>query len=187
MGLFSAEPTKEVAEKVLKEFSDVEGLKEVVDGILTLQSSEVYEKLLFLSFDDLMDSEVEIDRGVDKFSLLETLAIENLSKFPLSVPFAPLICIKDFLVVYSFIAGIYHVNIGRKLNLEDRKNIFYGSMATRILLMLEDFDSTRETPKLTSEFFKKLGKVKWQDKKAKKLLSAISDFYFILAFNEWGG
>jgi len=180
-----ARPTEEVAEIVLDEFNDVKGVKEVVDGILALQENEIYEKLVSLSFDDLMDPDVEIDRDEDKFSLLEKLALENLSKFPLSIPLAPLIGIKYFLVIYSFIAGIYHVTLGRKLNLEDRKNIFHSHMATRILLMLENFDSNQKTPEPTKEFFKRLGKVKWQDKKAKKLFNHIHELMFMLQHNKW--
>ncbi|MEN4018676.1 MAG: hypothetical protein PQ975_06990 [Methanobacterium sp.] len=182
-----AEPTEKVAEKVLDEFNDVEELKEVVDEILALQENEIYEKLVFLSFDDLLSPDVEIDRDKDKYSLLEELALGSLSKFPLNIPLAPLISIKHFLVIYSFIAGIYHVTLGRKLNLDDRKNIFHGPMATRILLMLENFDSNQKTPQPTAEFFKKLGKVKWQDKKAKKLFDHIYGIRFMLMHNKWKG
>ncbi|MBP2045803.1 hypothetical protein [Methanobacterium aggregans] len=45
-----SEPTVDVAGKVLDEFGDVEGLKEVIDGILALEDSEVYER--FHSFLD---------------------------------------------------------------------------------------------------------------------------------------
>jgi hypothetical protein len=187
MSFFSAEPTVDVAGKVLDEFSDVEGLKEVIKSILALEDSEVYEKLVHVRFDGLMGSDVEIDRSEDEFSSLEKFAIENLSKFPLSIPLAPLIGIKEFLVSYSFIAGIYHVNLGRKLNLEDRNKIFHSSMATRIVSLLEDFDSDIETPNPSAEFFKRLGKIKWQNKQAKRLFSSLVDLRLTLVYEKWGG
>jgi len=187
MSFFSAEPTVDVAGKVLDEFGGVEGLKEVIEGILALEDSEVYEKLVHVRFDGLMGSDVEIDRSEDEFSSLEKFAIENLSKFPLSIPLAPLIGIKEFLVIYSFIAGIYHVNLGRKLNLEDRNKIFHSSMATRIILLLEDFDSDIETPNPSAEFFKRLGKVKWQNKQVKRLYNHIHEINFMLIHNKWKG
>jgi len=183
MGLLHAEPTNKVAEKVLKEFSDIEGLKEIVNSILFLQDSEVYEKLVHgVPNDPLMDS-----GDYDEPSELVKLASKNMSKFPLTIPFAPLIVAKDVLLPYTFVSDIYCIRLGREFSKEELYNVCYGSMATRILLMLEDFDSNLETPKPTDEFFKKLGKVKWQNKKAKKLLNDISKFLFTLAFNKWGG
>ncbi|MEN4017317.1 MAG: hypothetical protein PQ975_01790 [Methanobacterium sp.] len=187
MGLFSAEPTDEVAEKVLKEFDDVEGLKEVVDEILVLQENEIYEKLVH------MDN--PIDFSVDKsysaknndYSDLAIFAAKYLSKFPLRLPLTPLINIKDFWVIYTFIGDLYSIRTGRKIYQEDLYKVEQGNMATRIVLLLENFDSNQKTPQPTAEFFKKLGKVKWQDKKAKKLFNGVREIFFMLVFNKWKG
>jgi hypothetical protein len=187
MGLFSAEPTDEFARKVLKEFNDVKELKEVVDGILALQENEIYEKLVH------MDN--PIDFSVDKsysaknndYSGLAIFAAKYLSKFPLRLPLTPLINIKDFWVIYTFIGDLYSIRTGRKIYQEDLYKVEQGNMATQIVLLLENFDSNQKTPQPTAEFFKKLGKVKWQDKKAKEILNNISNLFFTLAFNKWGG
>ncbi|MDI6723430.1 MAG: hypothetical protein QMD61_02150 [Methanobacterium sp.] len=187
MGLFSAEPTNKVANKVLDEFNNVEGLKEVVDGILSLQENEIYEKLVHM--DNPIDSSVDKRYGAknNEYSDLELLAAKHLSKFPLSIPLAPLIGIKHFWVIYTFIGDLYSIRTAHKIYQEDLYGVENGTMATRIVLLLENFDSNQKTPQPTVEFFKKLGKVKWQDKEAKKLLNDISNFLFTLAFNKWGG
>ena len=82
---------------------------------------------------------------------------------------------------------LYSFRVGREFTLEELNKIFYGDMATRILLLLEDFDSNLETPQPTAEFFKRLGKVKWQDKKAKKLFNGIYKIKFMLILNNWKG
>ncbi|MBC7088612.1 MAG: hypothetical protein H5T96_09155 [Tissierellales bacterium] len=183
MGLFSAEPTDEVAKKVLDEFNDVKDLKEVVDGILALQNSEIYEKLVH---GIVVDRNLSSDEVGEPSKLME-LASENMSKFPLNIPLAPLLTVKDVMTVYTFVSDPYIIRMGRNLCKEDLNKIFYGPMAIRILLLLEDFDSSFETPQPTKEFFKRLGKVKWQDKKAKKLFNDIREIFFMLVFNKWKG
>jgi len=187
MGLFSAEPTDEVAKKVLDEFNDVKELKDVVDGTLALQENEIYEKLVGMG--NPIDSSVDKRYGIknNEYTDLEIFAAKHLSKFPLRLPLTPLINIKDFWVIYTFIGDLYSIRTGRKIYQEDLYKVEQGDMATRITLMLENFDSNLETPEPTVEFFKRLGKVKWQDKKAKKLRNYISNLFFILAFNKWGG
>lgn len=177
------EPTNEVAKSLLDDFSDVNGLKEVVVAVLALKDSEVYDGLVYGTEDDLRVNSGNFDDPSD----LVRLASVNMSKFPLSIPLAPLITAKFVLVVYTFVYDLYSFRVGREFTLEELNNIFHGDMATRILLLLEDFDSNLETPKLTDEFFKRLGKVKWQDKKAKKLFNGIYKIKFMLILNNWKG
>lgn len=179
-----AEPTEEVAEKVLKEFSGIEGLKGVVKGILALQDSEIYEKLVVTG--NPIDSSVDLKYAVknNEYTDLQIFAAKYLSKFPLSIPLAPLIGIKHFWVIYTFIGDLYSIRTGREMYQEDLYKVEQGDMATRITLMLENFDLNQETPKPAAEFFKRLGKVKWQDKKSKKLFKSIREIVFMLIFNK---
>jgi len=187
MGLLHAEPTEKVAEKVLKDFSDVEGLKEVVDGVLSLPDSWVYDKQVHM--DNPIDSSVDKSYAVksNEYTDLQLLSVKYLSKFPLNIPFAPLITIKDFWVIYTFIGDIYSIRMGHNLYQEDLYKVEKGEMATRITFLLEDFDSKQETPQPTAEFFKKLGKIKWKNKKAKKLFNSIREILFVQEFNKWKG
>ncbi|HOI40947.1 MAG TPA: hypothetical protein PL168_09475 [Methanobacterium sp.] len=178
-----ARPTDEVANDVLDEFNNVDGIKDVVGGILALQQSKVYEEFVFGRGNDPRLSSEDFD----ELSELIRLASENMSKFPLSIPFAPLITAKLVMVTYTVVYDLYSIRLGRDFTSDELYNIFYGSMTTRILLMLEDFDSEEETPQPTAGFFKKLGTVKWKDKKAKKLYNHIHGIVFMLMHNKWKG
>lgn len=178
-----AEPTSEVAKSLLCDFSDVDGLKDVVEGVLNLEDSEVYEKLVLGVVDDRNLSADEVGEP----SRIMELASKNMSHFPLNIPLAPLLTVKDVMAVYTFVSDPYIIRTDKDLSKEDLSKIFYGDMATRILLLLEDFDSNLETPQPTDEFFKRLGKVKWQDKKAKKLFNGMDKIKFMLVFNKWKG
>ena len=184
MVFWKIEPTENVVQKLITDWNDVEGLSGLLDDILGLVGSKVYEDLVCVSLDDINDPDVKMDRD-EELSLLEKYAFDNLSNFPLRLPLTPLVGIKDFLVIYSFIASLYYLRLGHKLNLEERNKVFYSDVATRIVLLLEDFDSTMETPEPTPEFFKKLGKIKWYDKKVKKLFKSVRGVYFMLIFNNW--
>ena len=136
-----ARPTDEVANDVLDEFNNVDGIKDVVGGILALQQSKVYEEFVFGRGNDPRLSSEDFD----ELSELIRLASENMSKFPLSIPFAPLITAKLVMVTYTVVYDLYSIRLGRDFTSDELYNIFYGSMTTRILLMLEDFDSEEET------------------------------------------
>jgi len=187
MSFFSAEPTVDVAGKVLDEFGDVDGLKEVIEGILALEDSEVYERLVHMG--NPIDSSV--DKGYaaksDDYSDLAIFAGKYLSKFPLSIPLAPLIDIKHFWVIYTFIGDLYSIRTNHNIYQEDLYKVENGEMATRIILLLEDFDSDIETPNPSAEFFKRLGKVKWQNKQVKRLYNHIHEINFMLIHNKWKG
>ncbi len=160
-------------------FSDVYGLDGVVSGILSLKDSEIYKKLVLGTPDNpLMDS-----GDYDEPSLIAKLAGKNMSKFPLRIPGAPLIGAKEILVVYTFIHDLYSIYANRELNADELGALFYGDLAARVLLLTDDFDSTMETPQPTGEFFKQLGKVKWENKRVKKLYNEFSELYFMLIFN----
>ncbi|MBI5680989.1 MAG: hypothetical protein HZC47_08855 [Methanobacterium sp.] len=170
MGIFKADPTKKVVKNLFNTFEDVEGLKEVLCDILDLENSEIYEKLVkIIEWKDIVDYSVDL-KYHEKSSELIELARKNLSSFRIRLPLTPLITIRDFVVVYSFIGFIYYINLDHKLNQEELDKTERGDMANKILLAPKDFDKIKDVPQATSDFLKKLGKVKWKDKKTKKTL-----------------
>jgi hypothetical protein len=163
MGFFE-KSNEEVLGRVLSDFGDIIGVKEVVDGYLALVDSEVYKKTAFIGFVNEKDDYFDMDR----FPLLKIVA-NNLTKFPLKLPFTPLFGIKDFYVSYSFIWNIWRCQLNRELTLDEGRSVFYNDLAARIIFFLEDFDSDLETPTADEQFFKKLGKIKKMDKSTKEL------------------
>ena len=161
MGFFD-KSNDEVVDRVLSDFGNVNGVKDVVDGYLALVESEVYKKTVFIGFDGGADVDVED-------LVLVKCAVKYLSTFPLRLPFIPLFDVKDFYVTYTFIWNIWRCQLGRELSLEENTTVFHSNLTTRIIFLLEDFDSNLETPPVDEEFFRKLGKIKKLDKGAKKL------------------
>lgn len=186
MGIFKSDPTDEVVKKLFNTFEDIDGLKEILCHILDLENSKIYEKLVNTNFKNIIDENVEL-RYHEKSSEIVELARKDLSRIRIHSPVTPLISIRDFYVVYTFIGHIYYINLNHKLNREELDKIEMGSMANKLLLAPKDFDSIKDVPKPSPDFFKKLGKIKWKDKKTKKLFNEITKFHFILAFNKWGG
>ncbi len=179
MIFFSAEPTDKVADQIIDDFNDIDDLKNVLRDIVSLVDSTVYKKLVLGTPDNSLINSGDYDEP----STIAKLAGKNMSKFPLRIPGGPLIGSKEVLVIYTFINDLYSFRIGRELSSNELNALFYGDLATRILLMLDDFDSTKKTPTTDDKFFKKLGKQKWQDKKTKKLFNEFYKLYFMLIFN----
>lgn len=103
------------------------------------------------------------------------MAHENLSN-PL-IPLAhisDLICFADFTWMYLILESIYSINIKKKLEYCDLKNIYLSRLDERILFALDNFDSTQKVPEPTPEFFIKLKKIKYKDKKTEKFFRKIS-------------
>ncbi len=148
MGFFD-KSNEEVVDRVLSDFGNLNGVKDVVDGYLALVESEVYKKTVFIGFDGGADVDVED-------LVLVKCAVKYLSTFPLRLPFIPLFDVKDFYVTYTFIWNIWRCQLGRELSLEENTTVFHSNLTTRIIFLLEDFDSNLETPPVDEEFFRKL-------------------------------
>ncbi|MGB9979521.1 hypothetical protein [Methanobacterium sp.] len=81
------EKNKKNAEKILKEFSDVEGLKEVLDGVQALMDSEIYDKVYKASEKDPEKMASYIDSADELLRLRQVkLASEILNEPPLYMP-----------------------------------------------------------------------------------------------------
>ena len=177
MGFFE-KSNDEVMGRVLSDFGDIKGVKEVADAYLALMDSEVYKKTAFIGFVNEKDDYFDMDR----FPLLK-IAANNLTKFPLKLPFTPLFGIKDFYVTYSFIWNIWRCQLNRELTLDEGRSVFYNDLAVRIIFLLEYFDSSQNTPPVDEEFFRKLGKIKKLDKGAKKLSDRFLDLRQAIQMN----
>ena len=171
MGFFE-KSNDEVMGRVLSDFGDIKGVKEVADAYLALMDSEVYKKTAFIGFVNEKDDYFDMDR----FPLLK-IAANNLTKFPLKLPFTPLFGIKDFYVTYSFIWNIWRCQLNRELTLDEGRSVFYNDLAVRIIFLLEYFDSSQNTPQVDEEFFRKL------DKCAKKLSDRFLDLRQAIQMN----
>jgi hypothetical protein len=182
MSFWSVVPTDKMVNSLRDDFGDVEGLNGLLDDILGLVDSSFYGDLV--SFYGV-PKDSRVDSGdFDVPSELVRLASRNMSKFPFALPFTPLITGKLVLLVPSFVYDLCGARLGRNFSDEELKKIFYGDLPTRILLLMENFDSTMETPEPTSDFFKKLGKVKWADSMSKDLFNRVTDLEFKVMYRK---
>ena len=177
MGFFDSKPNDVVVKGIIRDFTDVPGVGDVVDGYLALVESEVYKCTVFIGFDSVGDGP-----DSDRISMLNIVA-KYLSTFPLRLPFIPIFDVKDFYVSFTFVWNIWACQLGRELNQEECQKIYYGDIVKRIIFLLEDFDSNENTPPVDEEFFRRLGKIKKLDKGAKKLSDRFLDLRQAIQMN----
>ncbi|MEG3224659.1 MAG: hypothetical protein BME94_03790 [Methanobacteriales archaeon Met13] len=159
------------AKRILNEFNVV-GLEKIVNGILEMGNSEVYEKFYqaFKLEGNIWEDGTELTDSEKKNQLLIQLAYENLSRPTLRVP--PLVDLIDFLsfyVMYRILEDVYYVYVGKRMIKDYKMSMYFGRLDERIVLALDNFDTVKDIPPITSKYFHKMKKIYWKDKKTKKL------------------
>ncbi len=186
MGIFSNPTNEEETEKFLSNFGDIGGVVELVDLTLELEHSSVYKDLTYVDLDEINEPGVDTSE-IEEVPSFVKYAAENMSNFPLRTSFTGLLGPNDVWLHFTFIPSLYFLGVGRKLTLDDYRMFFGSVLPVRLMFLLEDFDSSKETPEVTPDFFKKLGKLKWENKKASKLNVAFSDLRLTIMLNTWPG
>ena len=177
---------EENAEKILRDFSDVEGLKEVLDGVQALMDSEIYDKVYGTSEKDPKEMSYYIDTVDDLMKLRQVkLASEVLKKPPLYIlSLTGVIISSHFQALFAFISGIHYAYAQRKLG--HNSTIKEHAILERLMSLLDDFDKPVNFQPPNEEFYKKLKDIKW-DKQGRKLHKKIYDILYHLNDVRWGG
>ena len=188
MGIFSNPTNEEETEKFLRNFGDIEGVKDLVAANRDLEHSSVYKDLTYVDLGEINEPGVDTSE-IEEVPPFVKYAAENMSDFPLRTSFTGLLGPKDVLLNLVFLDSLYFLRVGRKLTLDDYRLTTFSVLPVRLMFLLEDFDfdSDLETPEVTPDFFKKLGKLKWENKKASKLNVAFSDLRLTIMLNTWPG
>jgi len=160
------------AEKILKKFPDVNGLKEVLDGVQALMDSEIYDKVYEVSEMDPEETSSYIDTVDDLLKLRQVkLASEILKKPPLYIPFLTgVIIASHFIATFGFIRGINYAYSQKKLN--RNATVKEHAILERLMVLLDDFNKPISFQPPDEEFYRKLKNIKWE-KTAKKLYNKI--------------
>ncbi len=154
--------------------------------LMDLINSGVYKRLfdVYVNWEEpvplLSDNNTEIALE----SSLLVLAYENLNLKP-SI-FSELIDYNKFYYLFPFLEWIYSMRLERQLESEDVRKIFRSDIGERIVFALDDFDEINETPELTPEFFQKIRKIKWKDRKTKNLYSKLEKTLRFFVFKNFG-
>ena len=162
---------------------DIEGLDGVVRGIQEVADSSLYEKLLFAY---KSEAERKVDRifEIDELKQVPVLRLarENLhfGGFLNSIFTHSLVTSKQFIMVHLMIKYVYVIFSGRNATWNDNLNIFFSGLDENIIFALDDFDKVEhdDLPEPTQEYFQKLKKIKWENKKSKQLYDKLTEFYF---------
>jgi hypothetical protein len=175
----------QLAEKTLNEFKGVEGLNEVIGGILALKDSEIYERAYETSRMDPMEKSSYIDTVDDLLKLRQVkLATGVLKDPPLYLPFLTDVIISThFNAVFGLICEIDHAYAQKKLGHED--TVKEHAILERSMSLLDNFNKLGEFEKLDKEFYQKLKKIKW-DKTGKKLFSELDNIRGDIQYDRWG-
>jgi hypothetical protein len=179
------ERNRKNAEKILKDFPDVEGLKEVLDDVQSLMDSEVYGRMYKASEKDPEEKSSYIDTVDDLLKLRQVkLASEILKEPPLYIAFLTgVIIFSHFKAIFGgLIRVIDFVYAQRKLNHKD--TLREHAILERLMSLLDDFDKPKDYQAPDEEFYQKLKKIKW-DKQGKKLFKKIDRIRGDVAVVRW--
>lgn len=180
------EKNRKNAEKILKSFPNVEGLKGVLDDVLSLMDSEIYEKVYEASEKNPEEMTSYIDTMDDLLKLRQVkLASEILKDPPLYVAsLTGVIVFSHFKALFGLIGGIHYAHAQKKLNRNSTAK--EHTILERLMSLLDNFDKPINYQLPNEEFYQKLRTIKW-DKQAKKLHKKIYDILYHLNDVRWGG
>lgn len=176
----------QLAEKTLTEFNNVDGLNEVIERLLSLKDSKVFESFYKASMEghEKGISVKETEEDLLEFPQVKW-ASEVLKDPPLYLP--PL---NDVIISIHFISMMhviiwrYYTCINKKLNHNDLSKA-HTIVLERIMSLLDDFDKPGEFQTPDKEFYQNLRKIKW-DKTGKKLLSELGSIRIAIRVDKWG-
>ena len=176
---------KKNAEKILKEFPDVEGLNEVLESVQSLMDSEIYDKVYEASEKDPEEMTSYIESVDELLKLRQVkLASEVLKDPPLYISsLTGVIISSHFQATFAFIGGIHYAYAQRKLS--RTSTVKEHAILERLMSLLDDFDKPVNFKTPDEEFYKKLKNIKW-DKQGKKLYKKILVIIRDIALVRWG-
>jgi len=175
-----------IALEHLKKKYKNENIDEVISSLRDLIDSGIYERLInvYQNWDEPVPFSSNETTEIGRESHLLVLASDNLRNAP--PPFSELINYTSFYFFYPFLELVYSMNLERQLTADDVRKLFKSDIGERIVLNLEHFDEIKIVPELTSEFFQKLKKLKWKDRKTKNLNSKLERILSFYVFKNLG-
>jgi hypothetical protein len=169
-------------------FGDVKGVKELADEIWGFYDSELYERFVnTYIYTDKNQRIVRFKKEDRRKSKMSKLAFDNMS-MPIIYhpPLTDLITFLEFYRIYSFFVDIYITHTGKDPSYQELMKIQLCKLDERLIFALEEFDTIQKTSPPTAEYFQKLKKVRWKNKKTKKLSKKIDSLFGEVKGLKWG-
>ena len=173
-------------ERLKNEYSDID-IDSAINPLLDLVDSGLYSELyvIYRNWNEPVPLDSSETAEIALESQLLVLSYENLTS-----PHNPFsshpIDHNVFYSFYPFLEWVYSMYLKRQLTAEDVKSLFKSDIGERITFQLMEFDQNREIPSPTSEFFQKLSKLKWKDKKTHKLNEKLEEMIRFFVFEKFG-
>ena len=164
---------------------------DLLDGFMldlnSLISSDYYMSLLdvYSNWEEPVPLDSEFSHEIALESEMLVIAVENLKNVPISF-LSDLIDYNTFIFFLPFLEWVYSMYLGRQLNADDVRKLFASDFPEKIVFELENFDQTTVNFKTTPEFFQKLRKLKWENRKTKKIHDEMNRIFTLFAFEHYG-
>ena len=175
---------KKNAEKILKEFPDVENLQDVLEGVQALMNSEIYDKV----YDATKTKVRQLGGNETVEDLLEFPQVKLATKVLKEVPFY-LPPLTDVIVSSQFIATVSMIDFityaYKQADLSQKDLNKNHSILECLMSLLDNFDKPVNFHSPDEEFYKKLKEIRW-DKQGKKLFNKINGIREDIAYVRWG-
>jgi hypothetical protein len=111
-------------------------------------------------------------------------AYETLRNIPVKF-LSDLIDYDTFSFFFPFLEWVYSMYLERQLGPEDVERLFSSGVGEKIALNLLNFDKIDKTPEVTPEFFQKLQKLKWENRKTKKIYTELDKIMTFFVFKHY--
>jgi hypothetical protein len=173
---------KKKIETLLKDFTYVECLNDIICLIIKLKVLRFHDKLierLEINRKNIVVKSLKLGVSLENKEI-EKVKLIKLSSEYLNDPFfyplfnKDLINFPDFYFLYKFMEATYFLDLGQFLEKEDIKNLYLSGLDENIIFKLDSFEEISENPEITSEFFFKLKQLKWENKKSKQFFKQLN-------------
>lgn len=164
----------------LLENSEIDGLDEILVQINDLRQSKIYEKIIKTATIDRRSSGTRkgtFEEGSRVRLLKSARGVLNFGGLTTNLFSSSIISLRDLALLHAYIETLYCIKKGRRNKWNDYKNIYFSRLDEQIVFALDKFDELKleNTPEPTAEYFQKLKKVRWGNKKANELYKNLTE------------
>ena len=159
--------------KKLEKYHDIDRIEELINILRYLRNDNFFEEFGNLEGSD--NDKLYDSRNVWKLNTAESpfldLAKKELhSRSPIFLPpLTNFITCMNIEGMYTNLIRSYIYSSGHKITDNEIKSILLGDIGQHVTLFVEDFDRFAELPEFSANFFNRLKKVNWKNKKTKNL------------------
>ena len=172
--------------KLKKKYSN-DLLDDLMADLQFLIDSGYYDTLfkVYIDWKEPVSLLSDISNKIAEKNNFLVFAHENLRNIPVKF-LSDLIDYDTFYFFFPFLEWVYSMYLERQLEPDDVERLFSSGVGQKIALNLLNFAKFDKTPEVTSEFFQKLQKLKWENRKTKKIYTELDKIISLFLFKDYG-